>query len=300
MTTISPSVINLNNKSLYTSLYKKSIEQYWVPETVNLATDKIQWLTLDPELKTAILSMLKYAIVLDSHQVSNVAGFCQKLDEPDLKALLSVHSFMESVHSASYSYFAETVCLVDERKMLYELDDEGAERLGVLTQITKEYGDVVANYWLEAVAFQGLFRLADILRSKDLLPGLSTLIQLISRDENLHIKTFAALMSQEQKQLTYDAFIHYAPIEGTMIKNLTGIPEFYDYYVFVAAYYLKSLGLKTDYVNDLVDKGSPFAHLWDLGDSSKKKLKGNFFTSSLVYDNSRPDLNWDVNSWFNV
>lgn len=291
--------LNFTRKSKFNALYKKSVEQYWLPESINLSTDKLQWPSLSSELKSAVLSLLKYAIVLDSYQVTNVSDFCTRVSDPDLKALLSIHAFMESVHSASYSYFAETVCSATERKDLYKLDAGGEERLSTLYKITDCYGKVSANYWLEAVAFQGLFRLSDILRSQDVLPGLSSLIQLINRDEELHIKTFAELMTPEDKEITRAALMEFAPVEGLMISELTEIKEFAQYYPFVAAHYLKALGFGKDpEISRLVKVGSPFNNIWHLGDSSKKKLKGNFFTSSLVYDNARPDLDWNVDHWF--
>jgi hypothetical protein len=190
------------------------------------------------------------------------------------------------------------VCTAQEREFLYQQDDYSTERLQVFYSILDEYGPVAANFWIEAVSFQALFRMADVLRSQEVMPGLSSLIQLISRDEDLHIRTFALMMTEADQQFTYEALMKYAPVEGQLISELTGIPEFKQYYAFVAAYYLKGQGWDTKEIRDAVAMGSPFADLWHLGDSSKKKLKGNFFTSSLVYDSELPDLDWSVNNWF--
>lgn len=290
--------IDFSKKTQYLSLYKKAISLIWVPETVDLSTDKLQWPAISSEVKKSVLSMLRYAILLDSHQIEKIAAFAVEVDNVDLKALLASHASSEITHTMSYSYFAETVCSAAEKKNLYTVDKAGEERIATIEKIAKEFGPIVANYWLEAVAFQGLFRLADILRSKNILPGLSSLIQLIAAEEEIHIKTFALMMKDEDKQFCYEAFYKYAPIEGEMIAELTGIPEFKEYYVFVANFYLKALGFKTPTVLASLKSGSPFKHLWALGDHSKKKLKGNFFTSSLTYDSSRPDLDWSVDNWF--
>jgi ribonucleotide reductase beta subunit family protein with ferritin-like domain len=290
--------IDLSKKTIFTRLFQKSKAQYWLPQATDLTTDKMQWKTVPANLKSATLALLKFAILLDSEQVSAISNFCRKVDNPGLKALLSYHAMMESIHSESYAYFAETVCTVKEKEFLYQQDEDSGKRMEVFEAILKEFGAITANYWLEAVSFQALFRLADILSGQNLLPGLSSLIRLISRDEDIHQKTFAAMMTSEDRQCVYEAFLKYAPIEGELISDLTGITEFKRYYVFVASHYLKGLGFTTPEVKSSLIGGSPFASLWDLGDHSKKKLKGNFFTSSLVYDNERPDLNWDVHSWF--
>jgi ribonucleotide reductase beta subunit family protein with ferritin-like domain len=290
--------IQLTNKSIFTQLFSQSKDQYWLPNSVSLATDKTQWPTIDLETRRAVLSLLKYAILLDSYQVTNISDFCAQVNQPELKALLSFHAMMEAVHSESYAYFAETVCSAEEKKYLYQIDNEGAERLNYLEEIIGEYGKIAANYWLEAVAFQGLFRLADILRSKSLLPGLSTLIQLIARDEELHVKTFEVISTADDTQWIYEALTEFAPKEGIALANSTGILDFKVYIPFIAAYRLKSLGFKTPEVRAIIEKGNPFKDIYHYGDYTKAKLKGNFFTNNLVYDTDLSELDWEVNNWF--
>jgi ribonucleotide reductase beta subunit family protein with ferritin-like domain len=285
--------INLANKSAFTQLYQKSKDQYWLPQSVNLGTDNQQWPQLAPELKNAVLSMLQYAILLDSYQVSNIARFTTLVNDSELKALLSYHGMMEAIHAESYSYFAETVCTSNEKKDLYTLTPEGQARLDILSLIEQEFGNVVANYWLEAVAFQALFRLGDILRSQSLMPGLSSLVQLIARDEELHVKTFALMLTEVDVIDVRRAFEKYAPLEGLAVATATGVKEFQDYVPFIAQYRLGGLGFKFE-----SPRVNPFKELYKLSDGSKRTLKGNFFTSSLVYDNARTDLDWNINNWF--
>jgi ribonucleotide reductase beta subunit family protein with ferritin-like domain len=291
--------IDLSKKTAFTQLYQQSKAQFWLPQTIDLSTDKIQWPTLDARLKNTILSLLKYAIALDSFQIDNVAEFCNKVRDPQLKPLLSYHAMMEGIHTESYSYFAETVCTAEEKELLYSLDSEGEKRLDRLCIIIDKYGHTIGNYWLEAVAFQPLFRLGDILQSLALMPGLGTILSLIARDEELHVKTFELLLTEKHHPKLLEAFKFAAPHEGTDIVKLTGDYRFEGYVKFIAAHRLKGMGHRRPWISSWVENGSPFKELYALGDHSKKKLKGNFFTTSLVYDGARPDLSWEVTEdWF--
>jgi ribonucleotide reductase beta subunit family protein with ferritin-like domain len=287
-------LINFTKSSKWRSLYEKSKEQYWQPESQDCVSDKNQWHKLPQETKEIVLNLLQYAILLDSFQVSNLAEISLTQSNPMLRALLSFHSLMEAVHSQSYSYWAETVCSKEERDFLYSESPENKARLKVYADLNDEYRDLIANYFLEGVSFQALFRLSDILKSQGLLPGLSAILNLIKRDEDTHIVTFQHLISKSPVAMSHveEAFNKAAKAEAAIVLSITGDSKLTENVHYAAKNRLKALGLKVEIPLD------PFADLEGINDSSKAKLKGNFFTSNVMYGGRDESLDWEYENWF--
>jgi ribonucleotide reductase beta subunit family protein with ferritin-like domain len=287
-------LINFTKSSKWRSLYNQAKEQYWQPETQDCVTDKNQWHKLPQDQKRVVLNLLQYAILLDSFQVSNLAEISLTQSNPMLRALLSFHSLMEAVHSQSYSYWAETVCTKEEKEFLYTESAENKNRLKVYADLDEGYGDLVANYFLEGVSFQALFRLSDMLKSQGLLPGLSAILNLIKRDEDTHVVTFQHLISKSPVALANieQAFNNAAKEESEIVLAITGDRRLADNVQYAAALRLKALRLKVDIPTN------PFADLDGINDVSKEKLKGNFFTSNVAYSGRDENLDWEYENWF--
>lgn len=289
-------LINFQNKSKWRSLYEVSKEQYWQPESVDCVSDKNQWHKLDADKKSMVLNLLQYAILLDSFQVGNLAAISREIKDPMLKALLSFHSLMESVHSQSYSYWAETVCTTEEKDFLYAENEVTKARLETYLAIEDSYGQYIANYFLEGVAFQALFRLSDLLKSEGLLPGLSAILSLIKRDEDTHIATFQYFIGSSKLLISKvkEAFELGANLESAIILKVTGNEDLANYVYYAADIRVKALGIKVDV------RPNPFAYLDGINDVSKQKLKANFFTSNVMYGARDESLDWEPDNWFNT
>lgn len=289
-------LINFQQSSLWRSLYEKSKEQYWQPESVDCVSDKNQWHKLDSKLKTRVLNLLQYAILLDSFQVGNLAEISTEQVDPMLKALISFHGLMESVHSQSYSYWAETVCTPEEKQFLYIETAISKARLRVYVLIEETYGPIIANYFLEGVAFQALFRLSDVLKSQGLLPGLSAILNLIKRDEDTHVVTFQHLITKNLLALkrVEEAFNFGASIESKLVYEVTEDADLAQSVFHAADLRIRALGIKPT--------GSPvpdpFASIRGINDVSKQNLKQNFFTSNVIYSARDESLDWDYQNWF--
>lgn len=289
-------LINFQQFSIWRSLYEKSKEQYWQPESVDCVSDKNQWHKLDPSLKAKVLNLLQYAILLDSFQVSNLAEISTEQVDPMLKALISFHGLMESVHSQSYSYWAETVCTPEEKQFLYTETVTSKARLLVYTNIEENYGPIIANYFLEGVAFQALFRLSDVLKSQGLLPGLSSILNLIKRDEDTHVVTFQHLISKNALALSQveEAFNYGSNLESKLVYEVTEDADLAQSVFHAADLRIRALGIKPA-GNPVSD---PFAGIRGINDLSKQKLKQNFFTSNVIYSARDESLDWDHRNWF--
>lgn len=289
-------LINFQQSSLWRSLYEKSKEQYWQPESVDCVSDKNQWHKLDPKLKVKVLNLLQYAILLDSFQVENLAEISGRQVDPMLKALMSFHGLMESVHSQSYSYWAETVCTPEEKQFLYTETATSKARLSVYALIEENYGPIIANYFLEGVAFQALFRLSDVLKSQGLLPGLSSILNLIKRDEDTHVVTFQHLISKNTSALNQveEAFDYGTKLESALVYEVTEDADLAQSVYHAADLRIRALGIKP--VGDPVL--DPFADIRGINDISKQSLKQNFFTSNVIYSARDEKLDWNYENWW--
>ena len=303
-------LLKFQDKSKWRQLYEKSKENYWQPEAIDVQADKNHWLTMDKALKRKVMGLLQYAIILDSFQVVNLQEHAISLhadsrlnkepgSNPMLGALLSFHSLMEAVHSQSYSYWAEAVCTPKQKAWLYQQSEMAENRMKAYEDLRKTDCQL-ANYFLEGVAFQALFRLSDLLKSQGLLPGLSAILNLIKRDEDAHIETFQHLLTPAIKSLNAETKALYAwefkkavEIESDQIYELTEDIELKSYVLYAGQLRMKAIGLI-----DKVALQNPLKHLEAYNDTSKQSLKANFFTSNVIYSQRDESLDWKVENWF--
>jgi ribonucleotide reductase beta subunit family protein with ferritin-like domain len=287
-----PMLINFSTPSKWRTLYEKAKENYWQPETLDVQPDKIQWLDMPKSLKRTVMGLLQYAILLDSYQVDNISAFCHSLSDPQLKALLASHANMEAVHSQSYSYWAEAVCTQKQKTWLYQDTKQTYSRLGVYKTLEVKAGTTLANYFLEGVSFQALFRLSDILKVEGFLPGFSAILNLIKRDEDLHVATFQGLIKTPLTTVQIEAFKAAIIEEAAQIFDITENKLLSEYIEYIGAIRLKALGVPTDIPEN------PLKHLEAYNDTTKQNLKANFFTSNVVYSQRDESLDWQVDNWF--
>ena len=94
----------------FDKLNQTMLGYFWRPEEVSLQKDRGDYQTLRPEQKHIYTSNLKYQIMLDSVQ-GRAPGmaFLPYCSLPELEACMEVWSFMEMIHSRSYTYIIKNV-----------------------------------------------------------------------------------------------------------------------------------------------------------------------------------------------
>ena len=94
----------------FENLTKQQLGYFWRPEEVSLQKDRGDYQSLRPEQKHIYTSNLKYQIMLDSVQ-GRAPGmaFLPYCSLPELEACMEVWSFMEMIHSRSYTYVIKNV-----------------------------------------------------------------------------------------------------------------------------------------------------------------------------------------------
>ena len=95
---------------IFERLTKPQLGYFWRPEEVSLQKDFGDFKDLRPEQKHIFTSNLKYQIMLDSVQGRAPSmAFLPYCSLPELEACMECWSFMEMIHSRSYTYIIKNV-----------------------------------------------------------------------------------------------------------------------------------------------------------------------------------------------
>ena len=208
----------------FENLTKQQLGYFWRPEEVSLQKDRGDYQTLRPEQKHIYTSNLKYQIMLDSVQ-GRAPGmaFLPYCSLPELEACMECWSFMEMIHSRSYTYVIKNVYpdptevfdkILNDPRILeraasvtesYDTfinyaqewgqghmweDDWKASPTSVWTRkdLKRHLYRAVANVnILEGIRFYVSFACSFAFGELKLMEGSAKIISLIARDENQHL-----------------------------------------------------------------------------------------------------------------
>ena len=208
----------------FENLTKQQLGYFWRPEEVSLQKDRGDFQSLRSEQKHIFTSNLKYQTMLDSVQ-GRAPGmaFLPYCSLPELEACMECWSFMEMIHSRSYTYIVKNVYSNPAEVFDTILtDDKILERASSVTEsydnfitYAQEYGQ--SNNWkpdwkdhinaewtrkdlkralyravanvniLEGIRFYVSFACSFAFGELKLMEGSAKIISLIARDENQHL-----------------------------------------------------------------------------------------------------------------
>ena len=208
----------------FENLTKQQLGYFWRPEEVSLQKDRGDYQTLRPEQRHVYTSNLKYQIMLDSVQ-GRAPGmaFLPYCSLPELEACMEVWSFMEMIHSRSYTYVIKNV-YSDPSEVFDTIikDDRILERAESVTGAYDEFINYAQEWgqgsmwrkdskgspseeWtrkdlkkhlyravtnvniLEGIRFYVSFACSFAFGELKLMEGSAKIISLIARDENQHL-----------------------------------------------------------------------------------------------------------------
>ena len=220
----------------FENLTKSQLGYFWRPEEVSLQKDRGDYQTLRPEQKHIYTSNLKYQIMLDSVQ-GRAPGmaFLPYCSLPELEACMEAWSFMEMIHSRSYTYVIKNV-YPDPSEVFDTIikDDRILERAASVTKsyddfinYAQEYGQSSAwtpemkdhpnSEWtikdlkkhlyravanvniLEGIRFYVSFACSFAFGELKLMEGSAKIISLIARDENQHLAITQNILNNWRK-----------------------------------------------------------------------------------------------------
>ncbi|MGL5379410.1 ribonucleotide-diphosphate reductase subunit beta [Clostridium sp.] len=209
---------NLNdfNNMKYTWVsdwYRQAMNNFWIPEEINLAQDLKDYNKLTNDERTAYDKILSFLIFLDSIQTANLSNINNYITASEVNLCLTIQSFQEAVHSQSYSYMLDTICSPEKRnEILYQWKDDK-----ILLERNKFIGDlyntfleepteknllktIMANYILEGIYFYSGFMFFYNLERNGKMPGSAQEIRYINRDENTHLWLFRNILKELQNE----------------------------------------------------------------------------------------------------
>ena len=222
----------------FENLTKSQLGYFWRPEEVSLQKDRGDYQTLRPEQRHIYTSNLKYQIMLDSVQ-GRAPGmaFLPYCSLPELEACMEVWSFMEMIHSRSYTYVIKNV-YADPSEVFDTIIKE-PKILERAASVTESYDDFIneaqgwgqSNLWrdidktldtslpvlemkevkrklyravtnvniLEGIRFYVSFACSFAFGELKLMEGSAKIISLIARDENQHLAITQNILNNWRK-----------------------------------------------------------------------------------------------------
>ena len=82
--------------------YRQAMNNFWIPEEVNMNQDVLDYKKLTAPERTAYDKILSFLIFLDSIQTANLPYVGEYVTANEVNLCLSIQAFQESVHSQSY------------------------------------------------------------------------------------------------------------------------------------------------------------------------------------------------------
>lgn len=193
--------------------YRQAMNNFWIPEEINLTQDTKDYPLLTRAERTAYDKILSFLVFLDSLQSNNLPTVSEYVTANEVNLCLHIQAFQECVHSQSYSYMLDTICSPEERNdILYQWKTDG-HLLRRNQFIGDCYNDfqrhqtgstlmktVIANYILEGIYFYSGFMFFYNLSRNGKMPGSAQEIRYINRDENTHLWLFRNMILELKKE----------------------------------------------------------------------------------------------------
>lgn len=193
--------------------YRQSMNNFWIPEEINLGTDIKDYRQLSAAERRAYDKTLSFLIFLDSIQTANLPNISDYITANEVNLCLSIQTFQEAVHSQSYSYMLDTICEPQERnEVLYQWKEDShlLARNEFIGNLYNEFQEdksmealvktIIANYILEGIYFYSGFMFFYNLGRNGKMPGSVQEIRYINRDENTHLWLFHHILLELKKE----------------------------------------------------------------------------------------------------
>jgi len=203
--------------------YRQAMNNFWIPEEINLQTDVLDYRKLLPAERAAFDKILSFLVFLDSIQTANLPSVGEYITANEVNLCLTIQAFQEAVHSQSYGYMLDTICSPEERSdILYQWknDEKLLARNKFIGNLYNEFQDrkdsetlvrtMIANYILEGIYFYSGFMFFYNLGRNGKMSGSVQEIRYINRDENTHLWLFRSIileLKKEQSELFTPAHI---------------------------------------------------------------------------------------------
>ena len=175
--------------------YRQAMNNFWIPEEINLNQDIKDYRNLSEDEKIAYDKILSFLIYLDSLQTAQLPNLEAYITANEINLCLSIQAFQESIHSQSYSYILDTICSPEERTdILYQWKDDE-----FLLERNRFIGDQYNDFFEEKSERNGFMFFYNLGRMGK-MPGTVQEIRYINRDENTHLWLFRSMILDLKKE----------------------------------------------------------------------------------------------------
>ena len=144
--------------------YRQAMNNFWVPEEINLSQDLKDYHKLLPSERKAYDKILSFLVFLDSLQTANLTNVTEYITANEVCLCLHIQTFQECLHSQAYSYMLDTICSPEERNDILFQWKTDEHLLRRNTFIDNCYNDFVDN--------RDLFHLMKVLMANYILEGI--------------------------------------------------------------------------------------------------------------------------------
>ena len=208
---------------VFDKLTQTQLSFFWRPDEVSLQKDRADYQTLRPEQKHIFTSNLKYQVMLDSVQGRGPSmAFMPYCSLPELESAMEAWSFMEMIHSRSYTHIIKNLysdpdeifgTILGDEKILsrastvtsaYDtflreaqnytiggwqnaLEDAGSSRQERYELKRHLFRAMMNVNILEGIRFYVSFACSFAFGELKVMEGSAKIISLIARDENQHL-----------------------------------------------------------------------------------------------------------------
>ncbi|MGP1548164.1 MAG: ribonucleotide-diphosphate reductase subunit beta [Prevotella sp.] len=295
--------------------YRQAMNNFWIPEEINLTQDLKDYPNLDKAERTAYDKILSFLVFLDSLQSNNLPTVSEYITANEVNLCLHIQTFQECIHSQSYSYMLDSICSPEERdEILYQwkTDEHLLRRNTFIGNCYNEFQEnrdkfrlikaLIANFILEGIYFYSGFMFFYNLSRNGKMPGSAQEIRYINRDENTHLWLFRNIILElkkeepelftEEKVKIYEEMMHEGVrqeiewgkyVIGDSIQGLN-TNMIHDYIRYLGNLRWKSLGFGTLYEDNHVE---PENMRWVSQYSNANMVKTDFFEAkSTAYAKS--------------
>lgn len=186
--------------------YKKAEKQTWVAEEPDLSKDDFE--SLKPEEKTYLKNILAFFAISDGLVIENLANNFQKeVELLEAQYFYGHQTYIEQVHANGYSLLIDTYItdLIEKDSLFNSMESNPAvAKKAEWAEKWIEHPSfphrLVAFACVEGISFASVFSGVFWFRSRNLMPGLGQMNELILRDETFHYNFAAKLYKNYLKE----------------------------------------------------------------------------------------------------
>lgn len=269
-------------------MYKKAESQTWVAEETDLSKDKYD--ELKDNEKTYLKNILAFFAISDGLVIDNLAtNFLNEVELLEAQYFYGHQTFIEQVHANGYSLLIDTFIknLVEKEELFNSMETnqavaKKAEWAENWIHHPSFAHRLVAFACVEGIAFSSVFSGVFWFRSRNKMPGLGAMNELILRDETFHyefalnlyrnyLKDDYNLTTEELSNIILGCYeVEKAFVEESMPDGLQGLTkdDMIKYVQYVTDIVLNDFGCEREF-----NVTNPLEYMSRIGLSSKN----NFF-----------------------